>query len=60
MIIIEGIKKGIQQNKIKHPAFAQISFSRASSNVEESLYGSSIGHKDTIMMRLYQAVFFLS
>jgi hypothetical protein len=35
-----------------HPCFAQLSFSRRSSSGPTELYGSSIGHRDTIMMRV--------
>lgn len=39
----------------KHPSYGLIGFSRISSNREKALFGTSIGHCNTIQMRVFRA-----
>jgi hypothetical protein len=43
------------ENKEKHPSYATLQFSRVSSSGVKPLFGSSIKHRDTIVMRVRKA-----
>lgn len=51
----EKVKESILGDTYTHPSYGTLLFSRTTASGSKTLFGSSIMHRDTIVMRLYHA-----